>query len=152
MILDSQLLFDSASTISGATGGASQNVIDLVNKRDMGVGDAAGATPKIMCLVSTAFLTTNAATLNVQAQGSTDNVTYTTYAESGAVAVAALTAGQYILAIDWPRPNPGAKLPRYLRLNYAIATGSFTQGAVTSALVLGRDDIVNYPPGTVVSN
>ena len=152
MILDAELLFDSAASISGATGGASTNVIDLVNARDMEIGDAEGKTPKIMCLVTTAFATSNAATLNVQAQGSTDNITYTTYAESGAVAAAALTAGRYVLAIDWPRPNPGAALPRYLRLNYAIGTGAFTAGAVTAALVLGRDDIVAYPPGTVVAN
>src|SRR5262245_10481611 len=134
MILDSQLLFDSASAITGATGGASTNVVDLVNARDMGVGDAEGKTPKTMILATTTFLTTDAATLNVQVQGSTDNNTYTTYAESRALAAAVLTAGKYLLPIDMPRPAPGAALPRYIRLNYAIATGHFTVGAVTAAL------------------
>ena len=153
MILDNNLIFDSAASVAIGVGTqASTNQINLVNARDMGVGDGEGVTPKLMVLVTTAFTTTNAATLQVGVQGSTDNNTYTTYALSDTIAAAQLTAGAQLLNIDMPRPKPGAALPQYLRLLYTVATGTFSTGNLTSALVLTRGDIVNYPPGVAVSN
>ena len=73
-------------------------------------------------------------------------------AESGVIGKALLTAGRYILAIDFPRPQPGQALPRYAKLTYVVATGPFTAGTITSAIVLTRDDIVSYPPGFTVAN
>ncbi len=153
MILDNSLIFDSAASVAIGVGSqASTNQINLVNARDMGVGSDEGVTPKLMVLVTTAFTTTNAATLQVQVQGSTNNATYTTYAESDVISAANLAAGNQLLNIDMPRPAPGAALPQYLRLNYVVATGTFGAGALTSALVLTRGDNVNYPPGVAVVN
>ena len=42
--------------------------------------------------------------------------------------------------------------PRFLRLNYVVAGGSFTAGGVFSAIVIDRHDYVNYAPGIVVAN
>lgn len=140
MLLDTQLEFDPIGTAITTTV-RSVNIIDLVNNRDMGVG-----TPlAILVSVSTTFTSTNAATLQVQAQGSTDGSTWSVYIESRAYAAAALVAGRYLLATDWPRPGPGDSLPRYLSLNYVVGTGIFAAGAVGAYLLLGRDDIVYYP-------
>lgn len=150
MILDNSLLLDTAHAITATAD--STNVIDLLNARDIGAGNAPGATPKLMVLVTTAFATTNAGTLTVKVQGSTDNSTYTTYAESRAYTSAEMTAGVRLLDIDIPRPSGTAALPRYLKLNYTVAN-AFTGGAVTSAIVLGRDDNTPaYPSGIAISN
>jgi hypothetical protein len=148
MIIDGLLLFDSAFALTVTA--PSTNVIDLLNARDIGVGDHPGM--EIMFEMLTPLLSAGATTLQVQAQGSTDNSTYTTYAETPAIGKAALTAGRYVLPISWPRPDPGAALPRYLRLNYIVATGPFTGGTITAALVLDRQDNVNYPAGVTVAN
>ncbi len=142
MILDSSLEFDPAGTAI-TTDQTSTNIIDLVDARDMGIGDAPSL--KVLTLVSTAFTTTDAATLQVQFQGSTDTTTWTTYAESAALAATVLTAGRQIFPIDVPRPPPGAALPQYLRLNYIEATGTFDTGALGAWLVIGRDDNPIYP-------
>lgn len=155
MILDNLLLLDTGAAVTVAFGGtqASTNVVDLLNARDMGLGEDAGATPKLLCLVTLAFLSAGASTLNIKAQGSTDNVTYTTYAETGPIGKALLVAGAKVAQFNWPGvlPDSGA-LPRYLRLNYEVLVATFTQSGITSAIVLSRDDMRYYAPGTIVYN
>lgn len=156
MILDGLLLFDTAALVN--TVRASTNVIDLLNARDIGVGD--NPAMKVMVVVTTSFTTTNSATLMIQAQGSTDNTTYTTYAESRAYAAADLVAGNPLGNIDWPVIGPADPLPRYLRLNYVtgpnVGTSAFgtgtVSGAITAALVLDRQNFRAYPPGLAISN
>lgn len=154
MILDQQLLFDSAFGITTTI--VSTNVIDLTNPRDMGFGDANGATPKLLVLVGTAFTSTNSATLQIQFQGSTDNSTYSTYAESRAYAATSLTAGAKLFNVDLPARDINDALPRYYRLNYVVGTGIMTTGTITAAIVLGREDAVGsqgtYPSGFTVAN
>lgn len=148
MIIDGLLLLSSAQNLTTGTE-VSTNVIDLLNARDMGIGDDPAL--KIACFVTTAFSSTDSATLTVQAQGSTDNSTYTTYAESRAFSAADLTIGAKLFPIDWPHRSVTA-LPRYLRLAYAISTLHFTPGALTSMLVLDRQDATQYPPGIGITN
>lgn len=146
MILDGLLLFDkdSAITVTGVSG----NVIDLLNPRDMGIG-----YPLAVLVQPTAnFTAGGAGTLQVQFQGSADNVSYTTYAESIALSLAQLQTGKTPFAINVPRPNPGDPLPRYLRLNYIVGTGPMLTGKLTAGILLDRQDNVYYPPGTVVNN
>lgn len=158
MILDGNLLFDTAAAVTASAN--STNTVDLANFRDLGVDGGEYAVPKLMCLVTTTFTTTNAATLSVGIQGSTDNSTWTTYVTSQAYAVATLTAGQRLFDIDLPRPPAGVAIPRYLRLAYTVGTGVFSAGAVTSALVMQRQDqpvstagvVSGYPSGFTVSN
>lgn len=163
MILDFNYMFDgspnattgivagvSVATAAGTTQ-VSTNIIDLVNPRDMGIGDSPAL--KIMVLVSATFTSTGAGTLQVKAQGSTDNSAWTTYAETPAIASGSLTAGNKIAQFDWPGilPDTGA-LPRYLRLTYSAAVSSFSAGSVISGIVLGRDDNRAYQSGFYAAN
>lgn len=152
MIIDGALLLDSGHQISAsAATEASTNVIDLLNARDMGIGDDPAL--KILCQVVTAFATTNSAVLTAAFQGSTDNVTYTTMIQSQAsLTPGNLTVGSRILQADVPRPAPGQSLPRYLRMLYTVGTGIFSLGNVTTAVVLDRQDYVAYPAGINVQN
>lgn len=161
MILDGNLVFD--GTIGVGVGGSivgvnqfasgatttSTNVIDLLNARDIGDGgDSAGTNLAVQYLITTAF--TGGTSVNFQIQGSTDNVTYTVYAETGAILVAALTVGaKFVLRMPSVNPDLGPA-PRYLRCAYVNA-GANTTGAVIT--VLGTpDDNRYYKPGIVVAN
>ena len=148
MIIDGLLLFSTAQNLTTGSE-VSTNVIDLLNARDMGVGDDPAL--KIACFVTTAFSSTDSATLTISAQGSTDNSTYTIYAESRAFSAADLTIQTKLFPIDWPHRSVTA-LPRYLRLGYTLGSLHFTPGALTSMLVLDRQDATQYPPGVGISN
>lgn len=157
MIEDGALQFSGTAGVAGSvdtpTTGTQQstNVIDLVNPRDMGIGD--NPALKLLCEIVTAF--TGGTSLQVQFQGAPNNAgvpgTWTTYAESAAVLEADLLAGRYLLPMDVPRPPPGVGLPRFYRLQYVTA-GTHTGGAVHAALVLDRADYVGYPAGITTPN
>lgn len=152
MILDKQLMFDEALAITATA--ASTNQIDLSVYRDLGVGDDPAL--KVLAQVITAFVSAGGATLQIQFQGSRDNVTYTTMAESRAYAVADLTAGIHLLPIDVPRIGGAAQsMPRYYRLNYVVGTSTFSAGTLTAGLVLDRQDsnvqLGGYPAGVVIT-
>lgn len=157
MIIDGALQFSGTAGTAGSpdvpTTGTQQstNVVDLVNARDMGIGDDPAL--KLLCVVKTAF--TAGTSLQVQFQGAPDNAgvpgTWTTYAESAAVVEADLLAGRYLLPMDIPRPPPGVALPRFYRLQY-VSAGTHSTGGVYAALVLDRADYVGYPPGITVPN
>lgn len=146
MILDKLLLVSSAQALTATA--VSTDVIDLAVARDMSPGEPI----KGFVDVVTALLSAGSSTLQVQVQGSTDNSTFSTYWESEAIAKASITAVGSRIDFELPRPTPGRALPRYLRLNYVVATADFTAGAITAGLVLGRDDLVSYPPGVTVVN
>jgi hypothetical protein len=157
MILDSQLCFSSAQTLVVATPGVactssydvSGNPLNGVNVGpndtqltvDFGLGD--GLRPKVIAAIGTACTTATGATLNVQFQGSTDTVTWTTYVETGPVAAALLTANTRIAAFDWPARQIGAAVPRYYRLYYALAAGSFLTGTISAYIGLQQDAVDN---------
>lgn len=151
MILDSNLSFETAATFTAiTTSRVSTNVLDMLNARDMGIG-----TPDLdlVILSNGLFAAAGAATLQVQFQGSADNSTYFTFAETPALSIATLNtiglapAANYILPISLPQRVAGATLPRYYRLNFIVATGPFTAGALQAYLALAKDDIVTYPAG-----
>lgn len=146
-IMDKNLLFSSAQAVTATA--ASTDVIDLGAQMDYGIGD--NPALKLLALVITAFSTTNSGTLTVAFQGSTDNVTFDTYAQTIALTAGALTAGARLFDIDVPRPSSGQSRPRYLRLNYTVAN-NFTAGTVTAGLLLDRGDRIAYPPGIGISN
>ncbi len=162
MILDYNYLFDGSASAAGGVVGVSivtaagstkvsSNIIDLVNARDMGIGD--NPALKIMVICTAVMTSTGAATFQVQAQGSTDNTTYTTYAETPATIASSYTAGAKIAQFDWPGVNPDTgALPRYLRLLYSVGVSSISAGSVISAIVLGRDDWRGYPSGFTPAN
>ena len=151
MILDGLLMFSSAQNLMTGTI-VSTNVIDLANARDIGVGD--NPAMKLAIYVTTGFATTDTATLQIQAQGSTDNSSFSVYAESSAIAAADLAAGRKLFPIDWPHRGSGMALPRYLRLGYVMGALHFTPGALSAFLVLDRQDWepMGYPAGITVAN
>lgn len=172
MILDKLLEFDPAGTAITSTA-ASTNVIDLHGAnlvpafsttvkpgRDLGGGSASGPTPMLFVVITTTF-TQAGATLNVQFQGAPDDGTgipgtYATYAESGVLALANMAAGNVLLAIDvariQPLPNTPALLPRFLRLNYVVASGPFTAGKLSAYISLSNEYSTAYLPGIAVAN
>lgn len=150
--IDQNLVFSDTQAITATTastsnydmsGGGTGQFLFSVNQsrfgQDLGIGDGMGI-PKILGVVTASFSTGGSPTLNIQFQGSTDSVTWTTYVETGAIAAAVMTIGQRIFAIDWPVRAIGAAMPRYVRLNYVVASGPFTTGSLFAAIVLGRDD------------
>lgn len=156
MILDKLLEFDPAGTAITATA-TSTNILDMLQARDMGIGDHAGATPKLLVACQQTFTAAGAATLNIQFQSAPDNGsgapgTWTTAAESSALPLASLVAGLHLFDISLPHRQAGAAIPRFYRLNYVVATGPMTAGTVQSELVLGRDNTPAYPSGFTVAN
>lgn len=148
MILDGALLFNSATLITAASGTeASTNVIDLLNARDMGVGD----DPSLELLVQVVTDFAGGTSLSAALQGSTDNVTYTTMWSSAVTVTASLVAGARLLQGTVPRPVQGQAIPRYLRILWTTS-GTFTLGAITAAIVLDRQDQIAYPPGIYINN
>lgn len=157
MVIDGALQLTGTPGIAGSpdvpTTGTQQstNIIDLVNSRDMGIGDDPAL--KLLCVVKTTF--TGGTSLQVQFQGAPDAAgspgTWTTYAESAAVLEVDLVAGRYLLPLDIPRPPPGVGLPRFYRLQY-VTVGTHGAGGVFASIVLDRQDYVIYPPGMTVPN
>jgi hypothetical protein len=133
----------------------SNNVIDLANARDIGIGD--DPAMKILCQVSVAGV--GGTSMTVSAQASVDNSTWVTLATGPTIVTANLLVGTRLLDLDWPRiagafaDHPGAMmgLPRYLRLGYTAA-GVFTAGRMFAFLVLDREDQIAYPPGIIIAN
>ncbi len=148
MIIDGLLQFDSNLGLTATS--TSTNVIDLVNARDLGIGD--DPAMRVAVLVTETFLSAGATTLQVQVQGSTDNSSYTVMAESAAIGKASLVLGANVLPIMLPSVAPGQALPRYLRLNYVVATGPFTDGSLSAMLVLDNQQNRAYPPGITINN
>ncbi len=111
---------------------------------DVGIG---GVRPELNVTVGTAFVSAGGGTVNVKYQAAPDTAVtyqpgaYSTLVETGAIAVANLTAGQVIARFPFV-PNFLANLKaRYLRLLFTIATATITAGTIASALVtMVRDD------------
>ncbi|EAW8182519.1 hypothetical protein HX52_09640, partial [Salmonella enterica] len=106
-------------------------------RRDIGVGYPL----EFWATVDTTATAAGAATLNVQLQTSPDNSTWTTIYDSGALALAALTAGKRLFSAKVP-----AGVQRYLRVNYSVGTGPLTAGAFTSGINLDVDNNSPYYP------
>lgn len=132
---------------SGA-GTAPHNIIGKATLfgSDTGIGTY---RPYIQVAIGTAVTTDTSATLNVALQGAPDTGvgsgyvpgTYTTYAETGEIAVSDLTSGA-VIRMDWAAAFPKNARPRYIRLLFQVPAGTtFTAGTIANAIVtMGRDD------------
>lgn len=82
--------------------------------------------------------------------GNFSSLTFLTYAQTGPLLTAQLTAGAMIPLPDWPRRITPAKLPRFIQLLYT-PTGTFTTGTIAFAgMSLERPGFMNgpqYPSG-----
>lgn len=109
---------------------------------DIGAGDGF-AIPEVFWNVPTAFTSAASATLQIALQAAPDNGsgsagTYVTIIETEALTPAQLavnTQGQFQV------PPVGANwtaeaMPRFYRLNFVVATSTFSAGAITASLVL----------------
>ena len=157
MFIDGALQFSGTAGVAGSpdspTTGTqvSNNVIDFLNARDMGIGDDPAL--KVLAEVTVAF--TGGTSLQVNYQTSPDNSTWTTAVSGPVIAEANLTVGAYLLSIDVPRPAAGlAAIPRYARLQY-VTVGTHGAGSLFASIVLDREDLptlLAYPPGLVIAN
>ncbi len=152
------------SIVAGAGVSTPSNVIDLLGA---GVGvappniignvtvfgeDTGIGSDRLLIIAATgtaAFVTANAATLNVAFQGAPDNGanqpgTWQTFAETGPMTAAQLTASQKI-KLDWPAAFPENERPRFVRLLFQVpAATNFTTGQIAYALATpARDDQLN---------
>lgn len=148
MILDKNLVFDGNGTTPAAitTSRASTNVIDLGDAREMSIGERLFTT----VIGNGLFAAAGGATLVVAVEGSVDNSAWTVYARTPELSIATLNSRvvgtqPYVIAWTLPARTPGAARPRYLRLNYTVANGPFTAGAVHAFLNLGADQGEVYP-------
>ena len=121
---------------------------------DVGGGGPLTSAPQLGVWVTTAFTAGGAGTLTVQLQAAIDNGsnqpgTWDTIVQSDAFALAALVASspqRPLISYTVPDRYPGQGFPRFYRLNYVVATGPMTAGAVSAALLTGIDDVPFYPP------
>ena len=122
--------------------------------QDVGGGGPAASAPQLVVTVPTAFTAGGSATLQVQLQCAVDvnntglPVTWDTIDQTDAFAVALLTASspqRPLASFTVPDRYPGQGFPRFYRLNYVVATGPMTAGALTAALLTGIDDVPFYP-------
>lgn len=144
-----------ASTVSydvtGAGYGNAPNQVwgtSTVFGTDIGSAASGFAQPCIYMTITTAFVSGGGATLQVAVQCGVDNgsnavSTWLTLSETAAIAVAQLTQYQTLRLPIPPIPSTAA-LPRFYRVNYIVATSTFSAGNVTTAIVIS-------PPSGLVS-
>lgn len=128
---DQQLTFSKDQAVTATGTALSENVLD-VEKYFSGRG---GADVRFILKLSQAFTSGGAGTLQVQLVEA-DNAALTTNAvvlhDTGALALAALTADNVKPRIDIPLPKNSGK--KYLGLKYIVGTAAMTAGRVTSYL------------------
>ncbi len=141
-------IIDLAGTGAGTAPG-NGNIIGNATTFGMDVG-VGGIRPEINVVVGTAFVSGGGGTVNVKLQAAPDTAVtyqpgaYTTIAETGALTVANLTAGQVIARFPFLPAFPANLNPRYLRLLFSVATATITAGTIAAALVtMVRDDQAN---------
>lgn len=150
MILDNNLIFDTATAVTSTTV-VSANVIDFAAARDMGPGeDIIGI---VLCNQPFLAGTAGSSTVNIQVQVCTTSAgTYSTILESGNLGTAALgatTATTRAWAFKLAQNNQGLNGQRYMRLNYSatINTTNFSTGSFQAFLIQGGDLDVYYTSG-----
>ena len=122
MIIDKHNHFNYPKQTVAATT-ASTDSIDL-----KGAGAAYGQANFLVSRVATSFLASGAATLNIQLQTS-DNEAFTSPVvvyDSGPISKNKLTENTFVQKTSLS----GLKFKRYIRVNYIVANGPMTAGAI----------------------
>jgi hypothetical protein len=154
MILDQQLQFSAAQAVT--TTADSANQIDMGSNRDMGIG---AAPLTVLVLAATSFTSgTAAATLTVRLLGAPDNGSgaegvYNTIAESGALPLGRLTAGQKIA--QFPLPPVANGFSPFARSQTTAVVSASTSVPIVSAAGLSAGlfvSAVGIIPGTTIAS
>lgn len=142
------LLYGSAIASAGAYTSASSMIIGNATKfgMDFGIGNTRGV-PRVVGTAIAAFTAGGAATMQVQFQGAQDSLsgtlagyTWVTYGQTDTMAVALLTVSTRLFSFDWPMRKLAAALPRFVVLNYVVATGPMLTGTITADTTVGGAD------------
>ena len=119
---------------------------------DIGGGGPNASAPQLGVFVSTNFTAGGSATMQVQLQAAVDAGggtpgAWDTIMESDTIPVADwIINNGPIVSFTVPKRYPGQGFPRFYRLNYVVATGPMTAGALNASLLTGIDDNPIYPP------
>lgn len=138
--IDQNLVLSDAQAVT-TTAVSTKSIDTITALRNIGSGEQI----EVLVAVGTAFTAAGAATMTVALQDSADNTTFADVLVSPAIAVASLVAGFEALRVRVP-----ATTRRYIALNYTVATGPMTAGALTAVLELDRQDNVARPSGFTV--
>lgn len=138
--IDQNLVLSDAQAVT-VTAVSTKSIDTNTALRNIGSGEPV----EMLVAVGTTFTAAGAATMTVALQDSADNSTFTDVLVSPAIAVATLVAGFEALRVRVP-----ATTRRYIALNYTVATGPMTAGALTAVLELDRQDNVARPSGFTV--
>lgn len=138
-IIDKFLQISTAQVITATA--VSTDVIDAGATKNAAIGrDLGGGTQLFLEItVGATFTAAGAGTLTIALQDSADNSSFADVLTTPALALASLTAGQRFYI-----PLP-AKLRRYIRANYTVATGPMLTGNVSAQIVDGMTVERAYP-------
>lgn len=145
-ILDQQLVFSDAQAITATA--ASTNVIDFSGIRNLGVG-----TPIALVLtVTTAFTDASSdSTVTVTLESDDNSAFGSTAIIRTLTTFAALTAANTTRIFMLEPFTPTGNFERYMRLNYTVANGNLTTGAITGYLLLNPQLYRPYATGFVIA-
>jgi hypothetical protein len=122
-MLDSEIIFSAAQTVTATGDTASTNVYDNGGANGQGDNGQTGENLWVNVTVNTTATSGGSATIQAVLQDSADNATFADVASGPVTAVANATLGAVILQLQ---PPPGMR--RYWRVAYRIGTAVLTAG------------------------
>ncbi len=138
-IIDKNLQISNAQAITATA--TSTDVIDAGATKNAAIGrDLGGGTQLFLeVTVGATFTAAGAGTLTIALQDSADNSSFADVLTTPALALASLVVGSRFYI-----PLP-AKMRRYIRANYTVATGPMTAGTLCAQVVDGMTVERTYP-------